>query len=449
MYRPRTSRQQVVDEPLVATNETAGSASVKRSDGLDESGRITNRVRSQRQAISDQVASSQPARDTRRTLADQPQSANDQLEAEQATSATDPLVAGRSSSTTSLVAKDKSRYSSTPTGSIPIPPESGRAVTRRTGRAGMLETNSQPIDYQSNQSINRSPKTNDPTLYSPSVTNQASAAEIAQVNPAITASGLLATVQPLMQLAPTGPSEALAESWQRHLRRVRYRSPYMTSLGSTAAAEPASPQKHTTPLPIEFRAGVGGELGSVQSGLGVYAEAIIANRWTIGTGLSQINWVGDAYQNEQLFLNKTKRDFRKDYPGSAKIPIGPGRQPEVTDISRAGQSLAIPLQVGYRIGLGSNLVLTPFVGLNLSLNPRETVTYAYEYYGPFNEIRENITVNRPQLWYSSWTTGVAIEKQWNRITAQVSPVLLMPLTDVDACLNSASAGVRGRLFYRF
>ncbi|MBO0948750.1 hypothetical protein [Fibrella forsythiae] len=450
VYRSYNSRQRVADAPLAATNETGGPASMSVSDKFSGPARADSRVRSQRTPVTDQLAASQPTRNTQRTLTGQPQSASDQLETGPATTVSNPLMTGRSAYKTNPVATDQSRYRSAPIGSIPIPPESGRTVTRRTGRAGLLETNGQPVDYQSNQSVDRLTKTNEPTLYSPSVTNQAGTAETAQANPSIMASGPLATVHPLVPMAPAGPSEALAESWQRHLRRVRYRSPYMTSLSSSvAAAEPASPQKHTTPLPVEFRVGVGGELGTAQTGLGVYAEAIVANHWTVGTGLSQINWAGDAYQNEQLFMNKTKRDFRKDYPGTAKIPIGPGRPPEVTDISRAGQSLAIPLQLGYRIGLRSSFVLTPFVGLNLSLNPRETVTYAYEHYGPRDEIRENLTVKRPQLWYSSWTTGVGVERQWNRLTAQVSPVILMPLTDVDACLNSASFGVRGRLFYRF
>ena len=381
----------------------------------------------------------------------QPQQAGDQLAAGQPESATERLVAGRANSSANPVTTDQPRYATDPTGSVPIPPESGRVVTRQTGRPDIVRTTSRPSDSQSLNSTSNSPTSNDPTLYTTSVTDQVRTAETQTVNPAVTALGPLANVQPLTPLALAGPTEALAESWQRHLRRVRYRSPYTTTMGATVAAvEPASPAQHTTPLAVTFRLGLGGEVGTAQSGVGVFGEAIVANRWTIGTGLSHINWAGDAYATEQVFMAKTKRDFRRDYPGSAQpVPIGPGVPRKVMDINRVGQSLVIPLQVGYRISLGGNYVLTPFVGLNLSLNPRETVTYAFDFFSPRDEARENLSVRRPLLWYSSGAAGAGIERQWGRFTGQVSPVVMIPLADVDACLNSLSVGLRGRLFYRF
>lgn len=455
VYSPRPNRQQESGKALSVVDEPGYSTPVARADRQRTQSRATgqaDRANSQLQqrAAADQFVTGQ-ANPTSRMVPGQSQQVGDQQAAGRPESAPERLVAGQANASANPGPRNQPRYPTDPTGSVPITPESGRITTRQTGRPDIVPTTSRPSDSQSLNSTSNSPTSNDPTLYATSVTNQVRTAETETVNPEATALGSLANVQPLTPLASARPSEALTESWQRHLRRVRYRSPYTTTMGAAVAAvEPASPAQHTTPLPVTFRLGLGGEIGTAQSGIGVFGEAIVANRWTIGTGLSHINWAGDAYPTEQVFMAKTKRDFRKDYPGSAQpVPIGPGVPRKVLDISREGQSLVIPLQVGYRIGLGRNYVLTPFVGLNLSLNPRETVTYAFDFFSPRDEVRENMTVRRPQLWYSSGAAGAGIERQWGRFTGQVSPVVMIPLADVDACLNSLSAGLRGRLFYRF
>ncbi|WP_375446320.1 hypothetical protein [uncultured Fibrella sp.] len=452
VYSPRTSRQRAAEATLSVAGEPAYPAPLTRADRQRTQPQSSDRIASRIQRLGDtrQLGTGQ-ANPANQMVPGQSESTSDQPATEQPQSASDRLVTGRANPTSTPATPDQSRYTTAPVSSIPIPPESARIGTRRTGRPDIVRNNSRLSEYQSSNSTSTSSRSNDPTLYTTSVTNQVRTTKTETVDPAITALGSLASVQPLTPLALSGPSEALAESWQRHLRRVRYRSPYTTTMGATVAAvEPASPAQHTTPLPITFRLGAGGEIGTAQSGIGVYGEAIVADRWTIGTGLSHINWAGDAYATEQVFMAKTKRDFRKDYPGSTQpVLIGPGLPRKVMDISRVGQSLVIPLQVGYRISLGKNYVLTPFVGLNLSLNPRETVTYAFDFFNPRDEVRENLTVRRPALWYSSGAIGAGMERQWGRFTGQVSPVVMVPLADVDACLNSLSVGLRGRLFYRF
>lgn len=451
-YGTRSARQRVTDA-MAISGEAVASAPRVRTGPSGEQQRVGRSVsrQFQRPSLTDQLIGGTSADATDGMIASRPEAANDQLATARSQSVTTQRVAlaGRSGAMTNPAAGNQSPYTAAPAGTIPIPPESGRTVSRRSDQTANQQADRQFTDYQLNKSTNTLPRSNDPTLYSPPVISQVRPSET--VDPAVTALGTLATVQPLRSLPLSAPTEALAESWQRHLRRVRYRSPYMTSTGpAVAAVEAKAPAQHTTPSPVTFRLGVGGEIGTAQSGLGVYAEVIVANRWTIGTGLSQINWAGDEYSTEQLFMAKTKRDFRKDYPGSAPpIPVGPGQPRRVMDINRSGQSLVVPLQLGYRIGLGNNYVLTPSLGLNIGLTPHETVTYGYEYYGARDGVREALTVQRPPLWYSNWVAGISAERQWGRITGQLSTVVLAPLANTDACLNSASLGLRGRLFYRF
>ena len=452
-YSSASPRQQLTDEPVSAPSERVASARRVRTGQNTTPQSVDSRENNQVSSQSGQLVKEQADQATNRTTTGQPQSANDQFMTGQPQSAADRLAAGRPSSSATPTAKEQPRYAADPAGSVPIPPESGRgqAITRQAGRTGTLPPQDQSANYQSTNSTTRILRSNDPTLYSPSVTNQVNSAESTAVKPTITATGPLATVQPLASLTLPDPATAFAESWQRHLRRVRYRSPYMTSMSSTVAAtEPASPEKHTTPLPIQFRLGVGGDIGTAQSGPGIYAEAVLANKLTISTGVSQTYWQGDEYPTEQMFTTKTKRDFHRDYPGSAKtVPIGPGRPPKVMNIHRAAQSIVVPVQVGYRFSMGGHYVLIPSVGLNLSITPRETVTFQYDPLMYRDEIQKSVSVDRPAGWYSSMTFGVGAERQWGRFAGQLGSVALVPVQESAASLNSLSIGLRGRVFYQF
>lgn len=252
-----------------------------------------------------------------------------------------------------------------------------------------------------------------------------------------------------MPLPLSTGTDAFNASWQRHLRRVRYRSPYATSAPISLAGNASAPAQRTNPVPVQFRVGLGGEAGTAQAGLGVYAEAIVANRWTIGTGLTSVSWLGDAYTNEQQFTAKTKRSFQYAYPGSAlPVPMGPAMPRQLVDISRSAQSLVIPVQLGYRLGVGS-YVLTPSVGLNLALDARETATFATDRQPGFEDVRQSVSVARPQNWYTNWMVSVGAERQWGQFAGQVSPVAYLPLQTNSASLNTVSVGLRARLYYRF
>jgi hypothetical protein len=452
VYGSLRSRRQSVEQPRPADSEQAiasAPSTRKNSASNDQQGpvsRVTNRVL----VATNQLAAGQRTL-TNRTSAGQLQSADDRATPEQPQLTTGQPLAGRSTSLANPTASEQSRYAADPAGSIPLPPESGRAVNGRAGGSGTSQPGNPSTDYQTSMPTSHLSRSNDPTLYSTSVANQAHTGQETAVNPSITASGPLANVQPLAPRPLADQSEALAESWQRHLRRVRYSSPYMTSTGTAvAAAEPAVPAKHSTPLPVQFRLGVGGDMSRVQSGLGIYAEAVIANRLTLNVGLSQMQWAADEYGTEKQFTAKTKRDFRRDYLGSGQyVPIGPSRPREVMNITRSAQSLLIPVQLGYRFKVGERYVVTPSVGLALSIKPRETVTFGYDRPIYRDEIQQTVSVVRPMDWYSSLSFGVNAERQWGRFVGQLGSVALMPVNLSTASLNTTSAGLRGRLFYQF
>jgi hypothetical protein len=252
-----------------------------------------------------------------------------------------------------------------------------------------------------------------------------------------------ARLQLLTPVTDLSESEAWLDSWQQHLRRVRYRSPY-------AAA--AKPEKSRNPANIRWRLGVGGDVSTVQMRGGLFAEALINNRFTISAGIGQAVWSGDSFQTDVQFGQHTKQDFKKAYPGGAANVAGPGPFPQsrtILNISRSGTALVVPVQVGYRFEAGRGFYLSPFVGANLSFDPTEEVNYALE--RPYGRDLEwqNLRVNRSLSSYSSWAIGFGFERQFGPFVAQLSPVTTVPFVRPNAGLNEASLGLRARLSYQF
>lgn len=255
-------------------------------------------------------------------------------------------------------------------------------------------------------------------------------------------------IEPINPVGITLNTEALETSWASRLRRVRYRSPYTPTVVTTAA-----PANRPTPSAIEWRLGIGGDIGTEQSALSVNTEAVIGH-WAISAGIGQAIWRGDAFQTEAQFTQKTRRDFRNQYPNDTPFPPTAAVPRPAVDIIRSGRALLIPLQVGYRLAVGKQVRLTPFVGLNLSLNASETIHFDYE--RPLlrpprdpDDVRQRLNVSRPLDWYSSWTVGFSAERQWGHFVGQLSPLAAVPLTVSGPSLNTASVGLRARLYYQF
>ncbi|MEZ0486857.1 hypothetical protein [Fibrella aquatica] len=417
--QPNQQQQQVAKGSVSSIQEPSGSAVATRSN------RLVNQQRAD-DSVVDRL--SEPSR----------------LEA-------DPVAAGNTARSANSLARDRSRYAGESAGAVPLPPESDRKNMGQTTQPGKSPDKNQFSDYQSSASKNRLTRVNEPTLYSPSVANQINTSETTVANPMLYSTGPLSMVQPLAPRSMPDPADAFTDSWQRHLRRVRYRSPYTTTMNATVATvKPTAPEQNTVPLPVKFRLGVGGDVGTVQSGLGFHAEAIISNRLTISTGLAQTEWKGDEFITEKQFTAKTKRDFKENYPGSKpQMPTGPGRPHEVLNINRTAKSIMVPVQFGYRFNVNNLFVLTPTVGLNLSVNTYETVNFEYDRLQPREDVRQQIRIQRPLAWYSTVQAGAGVERQWGHFVGQFSPVVLMPVQQSAASLNAASVGLRGRLFYQF
>ncbi len=183
--RPRSDRQQVADEPVTPANEHVASASASRTARGRDQRPVDSRVNNRAGSSVDQLVAGQvtdaPAKPT-----GQRQSTNDPLTTRQPQSDAEQLATGQPVTTSANpTTRQQPDYAADRPGSVPMPPEAGRAVTRRNGRAGTFPNSNQPATNQSTQSTSRLPRSNEPTLYATPVTNQGNPAPSAAVNPAV------------------------------------------------------------------------------------------------------------------------------------------------------------------------------------------------------------------------------------------------------------------------
>ena len=210
-YRPRSNRQRVADEPLSVANERLASAPVARATRGSSQRPVASGVENRAGSSGDQLVAGQ-ATDAPTKTTGQRQSTNDPLATRPPQSDAEPLVIDRPITSANPTTRQQPDYAADRPGSVPIPPEAVRAVTRRSGRAGTLPNKDQPATNQSTQSTSRLSRSNEPTLYANPVTNQAPPPSSAAVNPSITATGPLATVQPLSPLAMPDPLKHLPKA---------------------------------------------------------------------------------------------------------------------------------------------------------------------------------------------------------------------------------------------
>ncbi|MEZ0609990.1 hypothetical protein ACAW74_15845 [Fibrella sp. WM1] len=338
-----------------------------------------------------------------------------------------------------------------------------RKGNRRTSLAQRASPNSvgnQPSGT-SNSSVpnlstrSSSPLSNETPVYTNAnpanrVTNSSGAGSSAAAPTQPTETSFLATVKSVDRIASLTQSGEFADNWQRRLRRVRYRSPYAPALADVATV---APEKRTNPTSLRWRLGVGGDATTAMTTYGIYGELVVNNQLTISAGFGQATWSGDSYQTEIQFSERTKRDFRREYPDEMSAGnMGPGNPfPMVRkfyDINRTASALLIPVQIGYRLPIGQKFFLTPFVGATIGLAPSETVSFAYERV-PRDYEHRNTTYSRPVGLYSSWTLGAGLERQVGPFVAQLSPLISVPVMGQRSGLNASSVGLRARVYYQF
>lgn len=254
----------------------------------------------------------------------------------------------------------------------------------------------------------------------------------------------LPDIEDLPLLSITADSAYYREGMVKISRRIRRLLPVIAA--QTATKAPTV----TIPVPDwRFRLGIGGFVGVQQFGGGLFSEVRLGSGWIIGVGLTNNRLSGATYLTDHLYEERTKRNFRKEYAGG----IDP--RYEILNITRKATTWQVPVTVGYRIQMQKNWSVNPTVGVSFNISNQEKIAFNYLRTPPVtmggpSELEERYLLIQYQKSYMHTALfSVGIEKTWQRISVQAGPYMSLPTTVNPYTLNTASGGMRARLFYRF
>ena len=249
------------------------------------------------------------------------------------------------------------------------------------------------------------------------------------------------------ELATNRPLILTPKDWQKALVR-RARSMQSTQTLFTEATEVQQPRSQSVnPLTVQVRAGIGGEVSSGLSSLGVFSDLLLGKNWTLGLGISRAAYSAGTFMNDHDFDDRTHHDFRQSYVR------GMGPRIDIQNIDIHTTRMQIPISVGYRVPLTQTLTFLPAIGTYLTLRNTETVAYYYreQPYGPvFTMPKPQLDhIDRPVNPFTTFTVGTSLEYHKGHWAAQAGPVLTIPLQETMNWQNATAVGLRARAFYQF
>ena len=238
----------------------------------------------------------------------------------------------------------------------------------------------------------------------------------------------------------TRPLSIAAIDWNEALaRRARRMRPARTTTVGGPAAPVSQPVDRVA---FSFRIGTGGELSrAVQSG-GLLTEVLIGKHLTLGVGVGMASFAGGSFTTDVEFDRKRPRKFRREYARN----IDP--RSDIVNIATRTVRLQIPVTVGYRIPISRTLSLLPAVGTTLGLRSRELVTFTYRQ--PLRNFESaSGRIARPVNLFNNLTLGAGLEWKQTHWVLQAGPLLTIPTTADANWQETASLGLRARVFYQF
>ncbi len=235
------------------------------------------------------------------------------------------------------------------------------------------------------------------------------------------------------------------EGIARRIRRIRSLFPATTATPTTVAQAMPTEAASSRPLPggIRVRLGATGELGSVQTVIGLYSEVLAGRHWSLGIGLDHVDLQGGHFTTDQQFDDKTAHDFRREY--------APGIDPrhDILDINRQMTLWQIPVNLTYRVPLPGGFALLPSAGVNFVVATRGTITFTYRR-SPREFYNASVTPPAPpNSLFTSYVVAAGLEKSWRHLVFQAGPVLTTPAKKLPDPVNPVSLGLRARVLFQF
>ena len=208
-------------------------------------------------------------------------------------------------------------------------------------------------------------------------------------------------------------------------------------------SQPAS--QPINPVVFGFRIGAGGEVSrTVQSG-GLQTELLIGNHLALGVGIGMASFADGTFPTDIEFDRLKPKGFK---PFKHNYARGIDPRSKIVDIKTQTVRVQLPVSLGYRIPVSRRLSLLPSVGTTLGFQSKEFVTFTYRQ--PLrNDQTISRTIVRPESLLHNLTIGTGVEWKLSHWIGQVGPVLTVPTVTNANWQETASLGLRARVFYQF
>lgn len=250
-----------------------------------------------------------------------------------------------------------------------------------------------------------------------------------------------------MAALTTRPLTTPVIDWNQALARQsgRMRPARTVIVGGQEATVSQPTSQPANPIAFGFRIGAGGEVSrTVQSGA-VLTELLIGRHLTLGVGVGTASFAGGTFPTDIDFDQRKPNKFK---PFKHNYARGIDPRSKILNIETHTVRVQIPVSLGYRIPMSRTLSLLPSVGTTLGFQSKELVTFTYR-----QPLRDDQTISRtivrPENLLHNLIFGAGVEWKRNHWVGQAGPVLTIPTVADANWQESASLGLRARLFYQF
>lgn len=296
---------------------------------------------------------------------------------------------------------------------------------------GTSKINSKPGTYETTRALNAE--------------TQTMATEGAISERASDAIALLEPHTEIEALAGIPPAEAKVERYA-YTKLSNPTNTATSNATATTTASAAAPPPSISFKGMKFRMGAGLNISNGSTTYTANTSLLLGKFWSINVGLARAFIIGPQYYTEDVFKEKTQRDF-KDW--NKKNPIQPPMAPpQAFNISTSATLWQLPVSLTYRWPMNDGFAFLLSGGTNLNLSACQSFSYyTRERNGELTQKRGDFVL-KPTL-SNDLIAAAGVEKQWRHLVVQAETYIAPYLQKPSYLTENRNLGIRFKVMYQF
>ncbi|WP_028527072.1 hypothetical protein [Runella limosa] len=248
------------------------------------------------------------------------------------------------------------------------------------------------------------------------------------------------------ELAGIPPAEAKVERYAYTKLSNPSNSATSASAATTAASAAAPPPPSISFKNMKFRMGAGLNISNGSTTYTANTSLLLGKFWSINVGLARAFIIGPQYYTEDIFKEKTQRDF-KDW--NKKNPIQPPMAPpQAFNIATSATLWQLPVSLTYRWPMNDGFAFLLSGGTNLNLSACQSFSYyTRERNGELTQKRGDFVL-KPTL-SNDLIAAAGVEKQWRHLVVQAETYIAPYLQKPSYLTENRNLGIRFKVMYQF